>query len=237
MKKSNKKKIFKSILIVIIPIIIFCLVLLVISKINRENKKYTTENDEFYQYFAGKRFDYNGVLTLDNNRILSVKLNNKEITSYSSPLYYENNNSFLLPSNMSIVFYEGSIESNLLNYYTVIYQTNNYFMAKYDNKEEVISSAFLYDGFDTYLFLEETNIHIGDKVYELKPMSYVVVIYNGKVEIYNYGSKNGVILENNKQVYAKFKNVSIDLNEDILTNEYNSFILYSTVEDLESFIK
>lgn len=237
MKKINIKKIFKRCLIVGIPIIVFCLVLFFVDKVNKENKKYTTENSEFYQYFAGQRFDYNGVLTLDNNKILSIKLNDKDITSYSSPLYYKDNDSFLLPSNMSLVLYEGSIKSNLLHYFTSIYKTNNYYIAKYGNNEEVISNAFLYDGFDTYLFLEETNIHVGDEVYDLKPMSYVVVTYNGNVEIYNYGTKKGLILKNNKEVFAKFKSVSIDLNEDILTNEYNSFILYSTVEDLESFIK
>ncbi len=238
MKNVSKfmEKYYLKLLFIIIPLLLLFVILFFLRKIDINNHKYTTEKGRFYQYFAGKRYDYSGVITIDNNKILEIKLGNTKISDYSSPLYYSNSDRFILPANMSVVNYEGQTDAYLLNYFTEIYKTNNYFMASFSKKEKVISNQFLYDGYDTYLFLEDVDLYVGESKYSLTPMSYVIAQYNGPIEIYKYG-EDPIVLGANEYVHVKFKSVDIDLIEDILNNGVTTHILYSRVKDLEPFVK
>ena len=156
------------------------------------------EEEEFYQYFGGRKVEYTGTLEISrkNNGITSLKINDINIDLDSTPIYYKTEeNKMLFPQDMAVVFPENQGLMEKIIHFSTINLEENIPYLQYENNKQSIENSFLFDGNDLYIFLEPTTIVIEDQTYELSPLSYVMVTYRQTVEIYEKESDTYEIIE------------------------------------------
>lgn len=156
------------------------------------------EEEEFYQYFGGRKVEYTGTLEISrkNNGITSLKINDINIDLDSTPIYYKTEeNKMLFPQDMAVVFPENQGLMEKIIHFSTINLEENIPYLQYENNKQSIENSFLFDGNDLYIFLEPTTIVIEDQTYELSPLSYVMVTYRQTVEIYEKASDTYEIIE------------------------------------------
>ena len=102
-----------------------------------------------------------------------------------------------------------------------------------------VSDFFLFDGKDTYIFFEPTEISWDENVIEISPFSYITVKSNRSIELFDRNSESYRVLETGvSYVYAKLgKGSSINLSSDILIRsngqEQFLFLQPNLLEDLK----
>lgn len=224
----------KRILFITIPLLFFIIIIVITYNIEKKNHEFVTENGNFYQYFMGTRFDYDGVLTINNaSEVTDMKLNNYNLDSYSSPIYYRDSKKIILPVGMSLVTYSNGSSQNYVSYFSEISYINGNSVLTFGDKFKIINDKFLYDGDDLYLFLNDVQITYNDQILKIPAMSYVIVNYRESIEIYSYGEKNGIIIElNDTDVYAYGTNLVLNMSLDSFQENGESILLYKKVNDL-----
>lgn len=224
----------KRILFITIPLLFFIIVVVITYKVEKKNHEFVTEKGSFYQYFMGTRFDYDGVLTLNNaSEVTDMKLNNYNLDSYSSPIYYRDSKKIILPVGMSLVTYSNGSSQNYVSYFSEISYINGNSVLTFGDKFKIINDKFLYDGDDLYLFLNDVQITYNDQILKIPAMSYVIVNYRESIEIYSYGEKNGIIVElNDTDVYAYGTNLVLNMSLDSFQENGEPILLYKKVNDL-----
>ena len=156
------------------------------------------EQEQFYQYFGGRKVEYTGTLEISrkNDGITNLKMDDINIELDSTPIYYaEEENKILLPQDMAIVFPENQGQMQKITHFSTIQLEENIPYLQYENNRQSIENGFIYDGNDLYIFLTPTTLLIGDNTYELSPLSYVIVTYRQSVEIYENTSDTYEIIE------------------------------------------
>ena len=224
-------------LIAYIALITIVTVIIVVYNFKRDLSKITIKDYSFYQYSFGYKQEYNGTIHLDEkDNITKLTFKNVTVELDSTPLYYENVNKVLFPKKMAAIYPLSNISQYKINNYSTITK-NKYkeFILNDGSLKKDLQNCFLYDGSDLYFFLESTIITIGDKKYELSPMSYVIVKYNSQVEIYNYNDdKNEIITIGNEEVFAKTNSYLINLSIDAVTRGENSRLLIKKIDFLDN---
>lgn len=179
------------------------------------------ESHEFYQYVLGRKIEYTGELEISkgSNSVSSMNLgNNTSVELDSTPLYYKNeDNKMLLPKDMAVVLpLEQNAMKKVNRLSTVEIGKDNYIRIKYENEEFLEKNGFLFDGNDLYIFLDWTEITIGEQTYNLAPMSYAIVHYRQSVEIYQKQDDKYHMLEEVKDgnITAKHELFEINLSTD-----------------------
>ena len=66
-----------------------------------------------------------------------------------------------------------------------LYKEGETIYVQSQGKKDSLENAFLYDGGDLYLFLEETTIVLPDKDYKVSAFSYAIATYKNSIEKYN----------------------------------------------------
>src|SRR5690606_39116574 len=110
-----------------------------------------------------------------------------------------------------------------------------------DNTQATVRVAdfFLFDGKDTYIFFEPTEISWDENVIEISPFSYITVKSNRSIELFDRNSESYRVLETGvSYVFAKLsKGSSINLSSDILIRsdgqEQFLFLQPNLLEDLK----
>lgn len=199
------------------------------------------EDYEFYQYFGGQKVEYSGELEIqkENNGITNLKMKDKVITLDSTPIYYKDvENKLLLPQDMAIVFPLDLGNMQKVNRFSTITYEYEIPCLTYEKNKQSIPKTFLYDGNDTYIFLQQTSITIGDQIFELSPLSYAIVSYRQSVEIYQKSEDKYTILENINigNVTAKTEDYEINLSTDALLTGEKEQLLIKKIDVLPNFI-
>ena len=87
-----------------------------------------------------------------------------------------------------------------------------------------------------YLFLTDISVQVLDEKYDLSPLSYVVVNYQGEVEIYDKKADKYHMIELcEKDVLANLGEYTINLSTDTVSNGDNSRLLMKSVDGLEIY--
>ena len=98
-----------------------------------------------------------------------------------------------------------------------------------------IANAFVYDGVNTYFFIDDVEIEFGKEKIKLPSFSYVRCDYKDYLYIYNYETKEMNYYEKvDNIVYAKTNNYTINLSTDNLSVGDNSIILVKNIEKLNN---
>lgn len=240
-KKIDKTKKLMIILFSIIGIIIVIFALFLVFR--RFNKMKIVEyNEEYtlYQYFSGVKTSYTGKITITNEGDITKIESSEGVNDINdAPVYFQDdNNKVLTPKNMQLVIPRLLNKNYKLKYFTEISydkDTNSsYFL---QGKENVfLDKSFLYDGNNLYLFLNEVSVNANDKVYNLSPLSYLIVNYQGEVEIYDKEKDEYVVIDLcEKDVIGNMDEYVINLSTDTVSNGETSRLLVKSVDNLELY--
>lgn len=244
-KKANKKREntnkLRIILFSIIGIIVVLIALFIVfSRFSNMNKFEYNAEYPMYQYFSGVKTSYTGKVTLINDGdITKVESNEGIMDINDAPIYYQDvDNKVLITKNMQLFFPHLFNKNYKLKYFTNIFYDNEMSSSYFeDGKKNVfLEDAFLYDGNNMYLFLTDISVQVLDEKYDLSPLSYVVVNYQGEVEIYDKKTDKYHMIELcEKDVLANLGEYTINLSTDTVSNGDNSRLLMKSVDGLEIY--
>ena len=231
-KKEKIKEFINKHYVILIPICLIIILILAfaIYNIHRLYVNHTTdEKASFYQYFAGRKVEYEGTLKINRkNNIVDLDTGKQKIDLTSVPVYYkEDKVKVLLPQNMTIVRpLSGYKQEKTVNFSTITWDKDNTaYLLKSNEYDREVTNSFLYDGVDLYFFLTETNVKIGNDEITLSPMSYIRVNVGNSLEYYDRENDTYKIIEiTTEQVIATNKDFEVNLSSDKVTN-YDDIIL------------
>lgn len=227
---------------ILIPVCLIVVMILVfaIYNIHKLYTNYTTtEEDSFFQYFAGQKVTYKADLKLNRDKeVVDFTFKDKELELSSMPVYYQSDNAdiikVLFPMNMNLVMIENNYaQYKVINYATLTWdKANTSYILKTDDYDGNLSNSFFFDGVDLYFFMNEVTLTINDEEIDLGPMSIVKVNPRNSLEYYDYQSDKYVIRDiTNETIIAYNKGFSVNLTEDKV-NKFNDFVLLISPEYL-----
>lgn len=82
-----------------------------------------------------------------------------------------------------------------LGYFSEIKQENNSIILRDGSRVQEQARGFLYDGVDTYIFLEHVTVTAGEERVELPALSYVVSRYGNTLQYYVGGTDKSVVVK------------------------------------------
>ena len=212
---NKKQKLFiSSFAIILIIILVICMI---IGKMRIEN--YTiAKTEKFYFYIDQEYMEFEGEATLNRDKkVTNLVMNEIKLENVVEPIYYKSKKKVIFPNSMSII---SSPKIILLDEPT----------ANLD-----IANAFVYDGVNTYFFIDDVEIEFGKEKIKLPSFSYVRCDYKDYLYIYNYETKEMNYYEKvDNIVYAKTNNYTINLSTDNLSVGDNSIILVKNIEKLNN---
>jgi hypothetical protein len=230
------------VLIVVVALIGVALVLLYIRSLGIHEFDVNT-----YHYDVGIKFNHEAGKT----RIVRGKTRNileDQVTTPENPfpidalpVVCENVHKFILPENMSAIIPAFS-KTGRVEYFSTVTETDaGEYTVRAGKEETMMDSGFLFDGRDTYIFLEPADIVWGDGANEqihIEAMSYMVVIYNVRIEVYPRDAEEGMLLDTDMaRVMAHMDGYSIDLSKDILYWNGQEMLLFTNPAVLNSLEK
>lgn len=227
MLKENKVKLILILVLIIVIIAVVFYILMLNTNV--------IEQHTFYQYFGGKKVEYNGKLKITSKKdITELIFDDIQIQLDSTPIYYKDlENRVLLPQNMAIVYPSQNGKMSKINRFSNIEKSQESVYILSGKNKFLVGNAFLFDGNDMYFFLRDTKIIIGDNEIQVSPLSYVIVTYNSPVEIYNKQEDKYSIIESNNNVLAKTEDYTINLSVDTIKYGSKEQILLKRINSLE----
>lgn len=105
------------------------------------------------------------------------------------PIYPTDSRRVVLPTDMVFVA-PRSDKFYRMSYFTEVEcQPGGTVIARRGNDRATVEQGFLFDGKDTYLFLEPMTVSVNGRTLQLPALSYVEAVYGGYVMVFNYETK------------------------------------------------
>lgn len=228
MLKENKVKIILILLLIFVIIAVGCYILLLNTNVIEEHS--------FYQYFGGRKVEYNGKLKITSKKdITELVFENIQIELDSTPIYYGDlENRVLFPQNMAIVSPMKNGKMCKMNRFSNVEKNQESLYILSGKDKILVDNSFLFDGNDMYFFLKDTKIIVGENEIHVSPLSYVIVTYNNSVEIYDKKIDKYTIIEtDNKNILATTEDYTINLSVDTIKYGSKEQILLKRINALE----
>lgn len=235
-KKRGLKgvKISSTFIIIIIMLLVLICSFVLFFEVN-DYRKYKEEKHDFYYYFINDRIDFEGNIILNSNdNIISISADN--LTFNSTPLYFAKEGSqMILPADMEIIYpYKGN-PMYKLGKYSKVYYKGNYLYINSEAGNGRLYDCFLYDGNDLYVFMENTSVFVGDKRYDLNPLSFVEVTLN-YIKIYDYHNDEYIYLDSYSGIVTAYTDeYFIDLSSDTFTYNDKYYLLIRNISGLDFY--
>jgi hypothetical protein len=197
-----------------------------------------TFSEPVYRYENGVRFDYEGTTRLRReDDTFFLRNAGTESTIPGTPLYFEDSARLFVPGQMMYVDPANMRPLGRTGYNTFVQRTaQGTYVAEVNGSDVELTEGFLFDGQNTYVFLEPMTVMWGDKKIEVEPYSCAIVLYGLHVELYPAGGGSAEIIveQNDFDVSAVAKGkYTIDLSKDILRTEEGDLLLFSQPSLLE----
>lgn len=239
-KRDRRKKIVILLLSTIGVVSLLVALFIMFSRVSKFNQIVYNEDYSLYQYFSGVKISYTGKVTLTNEGDITTVESDEGVDNIKeAPIYFEDvNNEVLISKNMQLLIPRYIDKNYRLNYFSkIIYDNDSQTMYYQNGKNKVyLEDSFLYDGQDLYLFLMDVELVVGDKKYNLSPLSYVIVNYAGQVEIYDKKNDKYHMIELcPTDVIATHDDYSINLSTDSVSYGDTSRLLFKSVDNLELY--
>ena len=188
--------------------------------------------DPIYRYDTGARLDYTGRTAFERDEEtgeVALKNGGRTGTLGSMPIYFvDNENKILLPEQMAVVFPD--VRKHGRSGYNMVVEKdeNGSYIATVRGDAVDITNSFLYDGNNTYVFLEPMTISIGLEEIDVPAYSCAYVYYNLRVEIISPDSSVNIIKQTGEVIVlatAKDLSYEIDMSKDILRTSEGEILL------------
>jgi len=203
-----------------------------LDSVSIDERIYQVDSGEyvFYDYPATVRKQGGGCIIVNDE---------KEKTLVDSPLYFGQDaktSKILLPTTYAII--QPAISSSKkVDNLSLIEAADGKFNISNESGEREAGDFFLYDGRNTYIFFEETQITVGDKTFTIAPFSYLTASYNQAMSVFDPSNAScSVYSLIGRDAYATMKDgTRIDVSMDILFKndgvEQMLFVQPSTLGD------
>lgn len=189
-----------------------------------------------FQVFAGNQISYSkdAIFYEDDGEIL-IKDGDYTFESTGTPILYNTNNKITLVEDMLLMLPNGEGSPSRVLTFTSISMAGG--RANFEKNGDKAQSygGYMYDGADTYLFLEDVTLEIGTDEIELAPLSYVVAVYDNYVEYYNEADgTTGYVSISGTDVRAKFSTGEVvNLGKDTISRDGEEALIFSSVESID----
>lgn len=186
MNKSSRMKIKAAAAIMASVTAIVVLSVFIVMNAGKE-----TLGSDAYQYFNDRRFGYPAgtKLELKENEI-TLKAGNSSASADTTPIYYAEKEELVTTRNMSYVNPRTGEERYLPIFTTLYKNADGQVCIRKNKKELVLDGGFLFDGQDTYVFLDPVTLNYAGRKYEAAPFSFAVVTMDGDTRTYLYGTED-----------------------------------------------
>ncbi|MBQ7925282.1 MAG: hypothetical protein IJ335_03210 [Lachnospiraceae bacterium] len=235
--RRRKKQItaLQMILVGLVGVILCALVLLLIFYADRLRSFRPAEAT--FQYVAGTLLEYSeDTVYRSEDGILKIDDGAGENETHGNPILYKNENKMTLTENMLLMQPSERTGAQRVNCFTTISERGGLCTLTLENRFTEIYGGFLFNGEDTYVFLEEVTLEFANNQIVLAPLSYAIVGYQQYVEFYNTadGEYHLVALDQ-VDVTATFKRgYSLDMGKDTIHTKEGEALLYSAVDKVEA---
>lgn len=206
---------------------------------------YVKLHDDYTYYYLDSAFRIktgSKMLVTDSYVEFDAKKDGKYYV-YSIPVYLSNDDVLMTTKDMAYYkpldrkeFNKKSLPvSSRVSYYP---NDKSYTFTK--NKKTYSSqNGFLYDGHNTYIFLEDMNVTYNGQTIKVPALSYVQVELNNWIQLFNYGTKEVDYVNLSGLAYASDLNNYYKLNLANDTIEYDDMeiVLNSNIEVLFDVFK
>lgn len=198
-------------------------------------------NDVEYRIEKGDKAYFD---TKSNQMIIS-RSDGTKLASSGLPVYIDNSDALLLINDMT--YYKpinGELKDYKLTYFTKIESLDGDEMKiEWETKKDFENIGFIYDGYDTYVVLDEVYLNYNGRTIELSPLSYIIVSRGDYVEyrdkkhntyeIEYYNGDDITISEKQGRysIVASFDFVNIDENMYILQSGVSKYNPYFSKEE------
>jgi len=176
-------------------------------------------SDDLYQYFLGYRYDYMGnKICYRSEDGYFMKTDENQFFLYEAPLYYTNEQKLLLPCDYVLIQPKLYKMSKMPAMTEITYEKDLVYTS-YGKKTDTLRDFVLFDGAQTYIFFNDTDISWGDEMVSITPMSSVIAGQDGSIEIYQYDSKKQLqyFTDGYQEITATINNkIKLNLSTDIL---------------------
>lgn len=214
--EDKKRKIPLSLILVAAGVLIVVAAVLLVVFLNTKR----IEGGVYY-YDTGIRYEQQGGSVIRNEDEDGVYLENsgdEKLALTSSPLYYEDEQKIFIPCDSTITLPSKRKVARITKF-TELENRQGTVFATIGRDEYEIDEGFLYDGKNTYVFLDNMTVSWNGQVVQMPSLSYAIVIYNQRIELYPYGGEPMVEQTGRSDVTASAdKGYTIDLSAGILTN-------------------
>lgn len=235
--KNEKSKYYKKVpfwitwimLVVLIGVCIFLSIW-----VKRNTKEYVTE-DKFVRYSMGSKIYYDADLVLKRENDITYLDAECTVESDGSPIIYEGQFKYLLPVSMAYLNPNSKEGPKRVNYFANVLcdMEKKTAIVSYNHKDAEIKDGFMYDGYGTFIFMEEVDVIVGNRRITLSPMSYVRIFYKDSIEILDLEKDEYLYfgLNDNNQVIVESKTgYSINIGTNVMTVDDMPRILFSNIE-------
>lgn len=203
-----------------------------------QSAKTITVESGIYQYSAGQKIRYEGNCKLDfkdDTVTLRSGLYNGKLPDI--PVYDLERSGTYAMGPLSIIRPTTNAFAYKIPCFSRFYRIEDKVLMTGMEEQGPFAEGFLYDGKDTYLFLEPVTITCREENISISPLSYVAVHYGQFMEIYDYDTDScrKISLGAESKVTASTDAYSVDLNLDILIWNGNRELLFGKPAELPEY--
>lgn len=229
MKEFIKNK--QNILIPVFLLIVLLIAIILYANEYKTNRYANVEEVDVYQYLSGIKVEYTAIISRNKKNVILDYENKDYVVSLdSTPVYIKDTNNVVFPKEMSIVFPLNDMQYQV-NALSEIYMENDLYFLNIRNLNKNFEHVFYYDGKNTYFFVDNVTLTVGDRKIELSPLSYVNASYMNYVEYYDRENDVSEVIEvTNEKVLVSNDYMSIEVANDkvvyqdgfsLLTNDFS----------------
>lgn len=217
-----------------IGVVLFLLLVLFICWYGDGLSSYEPEGITFY-YQAGVRMEQNaGTKYKQSKDVILVEGESGEQSIDTVPILFSEENKMLLSTNYLVMTPKQGNACRRVNAFTTVLEKNGLITFRQEKKSTSLMGGFLYDGDNTYVFLEPMTMVIGAKEINLEPLSYVRVLYRQTVEYYNSADDtHELIYTGDMDIEATNDEYTLDLGRDVIHTPTGEYLIFHAVDDLE----
>ena len=154
---------------------------------------------------------------IDDEGYAIITLKNKQVLDRNTiPAYFVGEDKVLLLSKLAYYCpsYDAKFSaSKLLPFTQISFKKDTlYSDISRNNDSKTEQNGFLFDGSETFVFLEHMKIRYDDKLIDVSPLSYMIVNYGNWVQIYNHETNEYIYDETSDYVVATNIESSYSIN-------------------------
>ena len=238
--RKKRKLTAKDVLIIVIPALAaLAAVFVAVFFVRSASRK--TLTGPGHQYYAGVENAVSADTSLsrsESGKALAKNSNGERALS-NLPIYYDDRQAFVVTEDME--YYDPRTgQYSRVDQFTELYKDKNGGVhANRENVDKLVNKGFLYNGKDMYIFLEPVTLRLNGFSQELPALSYVEATYNGTVVIFNYDTKESVVMNAETEVTASADSEDYQillLSDSYMDTQGKRWLLFNAPDVLDPLI-